>query len=175
MIDPRILMPRPNVMLVVDAVDGPDGDRCGGAAMLGPDGRWYWTMDRKMDSAIPFRITGWTYMDADPEPEPDPGTGRLCPHACPGGGCDLRSGAAGDPACTGTEAEMIKCAYADDPPPPDQAPARFSHEDVARAMKRLGLSGARGMIRALDILRRFARPNYDADDIIDLYENDPGY
>lgn len=55
-------LPKPNVMLIIDAIDDGDGQTYGGAAMYGEDGNWYWTFDRVKTEVIPYRILKWRYM-----------------------------------------------------------------------------------------------------------------
>lgn len=59
---------------------------------------------------------------------------------------------------------------------PAGATTRFSDEDVIRAERRMHtaptLEGRRELI---DVLNRFDRGLGDVDDVIDAWENDPGY
>lgn len=56
-------LPKPDVMLIVSAVDDSTGETYSGAAMYGQDGNWYWTMDMVKTKVIPYRVYEWWYMD----------------------------------------------------------------------------------------------------------------
>lgn len=56
-------MPEPNVMLFIESVDDATGEKYGGAAVYGEDGKWYWAFDRQKTEKIKFRVYEWCYMD----------------------------------------------------------------------------------------------------------------
>lgn len=56
-------MPEPDTMLFIECVNDATGKCCGGAAMYGEDGKWYWTFNRKKTEEILFRVYEWCYMD----------------------------------------------------------------------------------------------------------------
>lgn len=56
-------MPKPDVMLIVTAIDDSTGDSHGGTAMYGQDGNWYWASNKVKREIIPYRIDEWWYMN----------------------------------------------------------------------------------------------------------------
>lgn len=59
---------------------------------------------------------------------------------------------------------------------PADMPTRFSDEEIMRAELRLGIPQTRaGRREVINLLNRFDYGHGDVDDVIDAYENDPGY
>ncbi len=60
--------------------------------------------------------------------------------------------------------------------PAESAETRFSDEDVLRAERQLGLERTiENRDAIIDILSKYDRGHLDVEDVIDEYENDPGY
>lgn len=49
-------LPKPNVQLWIESAN------CGGAAMFGEDGKWYWTYNGRKTDECKVEITRWSYL-----------------------------------------------------------------------------------------------------------------
>lgn len=54
-------MPEPNTLLIIDCAENADSVG-GGAAVLGDDGKWYWSHDWKQTEECKYTVTHWCYL-----------------------------------------------------------------------------------------------------------------
>ena len=54
--------PRPDVQVIITVAENKDSV-CGGAAMLGSDGVWYWTYNGEKTDKVPYPVIGWSYIE----------------------------------------------------------------------------------------------------------------
>lgn len=65
-------LPVPDIQLCVECADESGNILCGGAAMYGKDGRWYWTHNRRKAKLIrtfnghALTVTHWDYLEPQP-------------------------------------------------------------------------------------------------------------